>query len=73
MTSRDRRRSFLRAAVAMGAAGASARGAQSTPLEAQAGIWDVTRFGVSRDGRTLDTGRIQQAIDECARAGGGTV
>jgi polygalacturonase len=59
--------------VAVGAAGASARGVQSTRPEAQAGIWDVTRFGVSRDGRTLDTGRIQQAIDECARAGGGTV
>lgn len=34
---------------------------------------EVTSVGVMGDGRTLNTTRIQKAIDDCAAAGGGTV
>jgi hypothetical protein len=35
--------------------------------------FDVRAYGASGDGRTLDTGAINQAIDAAAAAGGGTV
>jgi polygalacturonase len=35
--------------------------------------FNVRDFGVAGDGRRLDTQEIQQAIDACAQAGGGTV
>jgi polygalacturonase len=34
---------------------------------------DITRFGVLGDGTTLNTARIQEAIDECTAAGGGII
>ena len=34
---------------------------------------DVRDFGAAGDGRTLDTGAIQSAIEACGSAGGGTV
>lgn len=37
------------------------------------GQCEATRFGARADGRTLDTTAIQQAIDSCARRGGGVV
>jgi hypothetical protein len=34
---------------------------------------DVTKFGAVADGKTLNTGALQKAIDECNRTGGGKV
>jgi polygalacturonase len=35
--------------------------------------FDVRRFGAKGDGKTLDTTAVQQALDECDKAGGGIV
>jgi polygalacturonase len=40
---------------------------------AAAQVYQITDFGAVGDGRTLNTQAIQQAIDSCARRGGGTV
>jgi hypothetical protein len=36
-------------------------------------LYDVREFGAKPDGRTLCTRAIQEAIDQCAESGGGTV
>ena len=36
-------------------------------------VYDVRDYGAKSDGKTLCTRSIQRAIDECSRAGGGTV
>lgn len=35
--------------------------------------FDITDFGASGDGATLNTSAIQAAVDACAENGGGTV
>lgn len=36
-------------------------------------VYDVRKLGATGDGKTLDTAAIQKALDECGKAGGGTV
>ncbi|MDH7599601.1 MAG: glycoside hydrolase family 28 protein [Sedimentisphaerales bacterium] len=42
-------------------------------LEDYPKIFDVKAFGARGDGQAIDTKAIQQAIDACSKAGGGTV
>jgi len=77
-TQTNPRRSFLRLAgaavagapLAVGAQQAGAPHAASSP---SAGMLDVKAFGATGDGKTLDTAAINQAIDQAAASGGGTV
>jgi polygalacturonase len=43
------------------------------PVIAAEVIYDVRDYGAKADGKTLCTVAIQKAIDECSKAGGGTV
>lgn len=45
----------------------------SALVRGEAAVFDPCQFDAKPDGRTLCTGAIQQAIDACAAAGGGTV
>jgi polygalacturonase len=45
----------------------------SSPITASAGLYDVRKFGTTGDGKTLDTGAINRAIEQAASSGGGTV
>jgi polygalacturonase len=74
------RRGFLRAAGFAGAAGIAigakvpTSAAQETAALRQMGIpYDVHAFGAVGDGKTIDSGAINRAIEYAARAGGGTV
>ncbi|PSL46286.1 glycosyl hydrolase family 28 [Chitinophaga niastensis] len=42
-------------------------------LWVNAGIFDITRYGARPDGVTICTRAIQQAINDCSKAGGGTI
>ena len=62
------RRNFIRRValvVCLGALGLIA--------SARAASYDVRAYGAKGDGKTIDTGAINQAIDAAAAAGGGTV
>jgi len=74
------RRDFLRtggmgmAAAAIPAASFAAQTTDgaSVGMPAQ-GIFDVRKFGAAGDGKTLDTGAVNHAIEAAAAAGGGVV
>jgi lysophospholipase L1-like esterase len=46
---------------------------EPNPVAVLPKVFDVKRFGATGDGKTFDTAAIQKALDECAKAGGGTV
>lgn len=71
------RRSFIRGgSLAGGLMLAQATAAATDPrvaLAAGEGVVDVRRFGAKGDGKTIDSGAINKAIDYVAERGGGTV
>jgi polygalacturonase len=70
----NNRRAFFHAAWGAGALVASSRAglAQGTSGESR-GIYDVKAFGATGDGKTIDTGAINKAVEAAAAAGGATV
>ncbi|MGA3071397.1 MAG: glycosyl hydrolase family 28-related protein, partial [Terracidiphilus sp.] len=77
------RRDFLRtgsfgmaaaAIPAVSLAAAVQDGATATAAaQASQGIFDVRKYGAAGDGKTLDTGAVNRAIEAAAAAGGGVV
>ena len=65
------RRGFLMGLAPVAAASAAGQGRSAAPT-GQAGF-NVRDHGAAGDGTHLDTKAIQDAVDACARAGGGTV
>jgi hypothetical protein len=72
--SEGRRALVTRGALLGGAFGAAGLPAAAETVAASpGGPFDVRAFGAKGDGKALDTGALQAAIDACHRAGGGTV
>jgi polygalacturonase len=74
------RRDFLRTgslgavAAAIPAASLAASAQQGSPAHAPSqGIFDVRMYGAAGDGKTLDTGAVNRAIEAAFAAGGGVV
>ncbi len=76
------RRDFIKLATtglagAVGSAvaitGARADVMSPVPAAGTSSVYDVQRFGATGDGKTIDSGAINKAIDAAAAAGGGTV
>jgi polygalacturonase len=65
-------RSCVPLALALNLA-AGAADSSSSSAATPARIFDVRQFGAQGDGKAVDTAAIQKALDECGRAGGGTV
>ena len=53
--------------------GSNSQAPAPKPSEAASKIFNVRQFGAAGDGKTLDTRAIQDALDACGKAGGGTV
>ncbi len=68
------RRHMLSGLAAAGVSGVLvAQPLEQVPRSHSTDDFSVVRFGAHRDGVHLDTHAIQEAIDNCSRAGGGTV
>lgn len=65
------RRSALRALLA--GAGVAVGGGCAAPQPPRGGVFDVKAFGARGDGRTVDAGAIQGALDAAAEEGAGVV
>jgi polygalacturonase len=59
--------------VATAAAGADSASIQQAVLSGERDAFNVRAFGALGDGKHLDSPAINQAIEACAKAGGGTV
>ena len=65
---------FVFCAFSMAAlCGCAAQHAHADSGTAKGSTFDVRSFGAVGDGKTLSTGAIQKALDQCGAAGGGTV
>jgi polygalacturonase len=53
--------------------GADGASGELAKPESGARVFEVRAYGAKGDGKTLDTTAIQQALDDCGRAGGGVV
>lgn len=74
ISKRLRRMIFSAAAFAiLAAAGSTAQCDTPLPQFSGAKVFNIVDYGAVPDGRTLDTDRIQRALDDCSRAGGGVV
>jgi hypothetical protein len=76
MTVRNRGgwRSLVGAAIFLGAlAMVNQPGSARAADDGTPGVFSVRKYGAAGDGKTLDTAAINQAIEACAKAGGGQV
>jgi polygalacturonase len=75
MNSDSSRRKFLRGAgvAATGLMAVSHAAANPTPVAAAGPLFDVRKYGAKRDGKSLDSPAINEAIKAAAATGGGTV